>query len=109
MLVRAEPAPHSLVKMQMYVALIVVALAGHSWAIDKCLIVEALRRGNVEIKGYTMEDYLCLAEQASNYNIQLTNGQDYGLYQINSYWWCDDGRTVGRKNLCGIPCSRNTF
>ncbi|KAM4622989.1 lysozyme C II-like [Discoglossus pictus] len=107
MLVRAELAPHSLVKMQMYVALIVIALAGPSWAIDRCRVVEALRYGGVVgIKGYTLEDYLCLVHYGSYYDSYLNiSPSEYGVFQINSYWWCDDGRTVGRKNLCGIRCS----
>jgi len=31
-------------------------------------------------------------------------GKDYGIFQINSFKWCDDG-TQGGKNLCNVPCS----
>uniref|UniRef100_A0A6I8RJ71 MGC89221 protein n=1 Tax=Xenopus tropicalis TaxID=8364 RepID=A0A6I8RJ71_XENTR len=48
---------------------------------------------------------VCLAYQASRYDTSLNRSPtEYGIFQINSYWWCDDGRTVGRKNLCGMSC-----
>lgn len=31
-------------------------------------------------------------------------GKDYGIFQINSFKWCEDG-TPGGKNQCKVPCS----
>lgn len=31
-------------------------------------------------------------------------GKDYGIFQINSYKWCEDG-TPGGKNLCKVNCA----
>ncbi|XP_053550559.1 lysozyme C [Bombina bombina] len=92
--------------MQMYLVLVLVALAGNSFALDRCSVVRALRNGGVVgIKGYTLGDYVCLVHYASYYDEYLNRSpSEYGIFQINSYWWCDDGRTVGRKNLCGVPC-----
>ncbi|XP_053550572.1 lysozyme C [Bombina bombina] len=92
--------------MQMYLVLVLVALAGNSFAMDRCSVVRALRNGGVVgIKGYTLGDYVCLVHYASYYDEYLNRSpSEYGIFQINSYWWCDDGRTVGRKNLCGVPC-----
>lgn len=35
-------------------------------------------------------------------------GKDYGIFQINSFKWCDDG-TPGGKNKCKIPCSGTLY
>ena len=52
---------------------------------------------------------VCLAKWESNYNTEAINhntdgSTDYGIFQINSRYWCDDGRTPGSKNICGIRC-----
>ncbi len=31
-------------------------------------------------------------------------GKDYGIFQINSFKWCNDGTPDG-KNTCNVPCS----
>lgn len=42
---------------------------------------------------------MCLARWESSYNTQATNynsgdrSTDYGIFQINSHWWCNDGKT----------------
>ncbi|NP_001004951.1 MGC89221 protein precursor [Xenopus tropicalis] len=93
--------------MKIFVLLMITAaFAAHSWALDRCSVVRAIRNGGViGIKGYTLGDYVCLAYQASRYDTSLNRSPtEYGIFQINSYWWCDDGRTVGRKNLCGMSC-----
>ncbi|KAM4691928.1 lysozyme C-like [Rhinophrynus dorsalis] len=95
--------------MKIYVVFILAAaLVGNCWAISRCAVAEAIRNGGViGIKGYTLGDYMCLVHHASAYDTSLHNSvSEYGIFQINSYWWCDDGRTPGRKNLCGIPCTR---
>ncbi|OCT59997.1 lysozyme C [Xenopus laevis] len=93
--------------MKIYLLFLVAfALAGNSWALDRCSVVRAIRRGGVVgIKGYTLGDYVCLAYHASRYDTSLNRSPtEYGIFQINSYWWCDDGKTPRRKNLCGLPC-----
>ncbi|OCT59996.1 lysozyme C [Xenopus laevis] len=93
--------------MKVFVLLMITAaFAPDSWALDRCSVVRAIRNGGViGIKGYTTGDYVCLAYQASRYDTYLNRSPtEYGIFQINSYWWCDDGRTVGRKNLCGMSC-----
>ncbi|XP_069809835.1 lysozyme C-like [Dendropsophus ebraccatus] len=74
---------------------------------DRCKLIEELNKaGIVGIKGYTMGDYVCLAKRISGYDTSLhTSATEFGLFQINSFWWCDDGKTLERKNLCGVQCS----
>uniref|UniRef100_A0A8C5QSA6 Lysozyme n=1 Tax=Leptobrachium leishanense TaxID=445787 RepID=A0A8C5QSA6_9ANUR len=49
---------------------------------------------------------MCLALHSSNYDTSLNaSPTEYGVFQINSYWWCNDGVTVSRKNMCGMVCT----
>ncbi|XP_075703052.1 lysozyme C-like [Rhinoderma darwinii] len=93
--------------MKIFTILILIAvLADLSSAIDKCTLQRTLRNSNlIGYKGYSLGDYMCLAHHASNYDTSLNRSPtEYGIFQINSYWWCDDGYTPGRKNLCQISC-----
>uniref|UniRef100_A0A3Q2QTP6 lysozyme n=1 Tax=Fundulus heteroclitus TaxID=8078 RepID=A0A3Q2QTP6_FUNHE len=52
---------------------------------------------------------VCLTQHESNFNTRAINrntdgSTDYGIFQINSKWWCSDGG-VSRGNGCGIRCS----
>ncbi|CAH2273657.1 lysozyme C [Pelobates cultripes] len=53
---------------------------------------------------------ICLARYESNYNTAAVNNngpsRDYGIFQINSKWWCNDGKTSGSKNACRISCQK---
>jgi hypothetical protein len=57
---------------------------------------------------------MCIAKWESNYNTGATNynpgdkSTDYGIFQINSRYWCDDGKTPGAKNACGVSCKGKT-
>lgn len=50
---------------------------------------------------------VCLTEWESHYNTQAVNhnvgSTDYGIFQINSRWWCDDHQTQ-TANGCRIDC-----
>ena len=57
---------------------------------------------------------LCLTKWESSYNTKATNynpsseNTDYGIFQINSKWWCNDGKTPRAVNGCGVSCSGKT-
>ncbi|CAI9574236.1 unnamed protein product [Staurois parvus] len=58
--------------------------------------------------GYSAANWICLAYYESRYNTAAVNNngpsRDYGIFQINSKWWCNDGKTSNAKNACGISC-----
>ncbi|KAB0365733.1 hypothetical protein FD754_009889 [Muntiacus muntjak] len=66
-------------------------------------------------KGVSLADWMCLTYGESRYNTQVTNynpgskSTDYGLFQINSKWWCDDGKTPRATNGCGVSCSAHLY
>ncbi|XP_030049767.1 lysozyme C-1 [Microcaecilia unicolor] len=77
---------------------------------SKCELASALKRGGMAgYHGITLANWMCLAYYESGYNTAAVNNngpsRDYGIFQINSYWWCNDGKTRGSKNACGISCS----
>ncbi|XP_077314557.1 lysozyme C-like [Lithobates pipiens] len=87
-------------------SLLIVAVS--SVKLDRCTFIAKLKKvpGLIGYKGYTVGDYVCLANFISNFETSLHNSKDeYGIMQINSYWWCDDGIKPGRKNLCGVNCN----
>ncbi|XP_053309294.1 lysozyme C-1-like [Spea bombifrons] len=90
-----------------FLLLLLLAPAANCWVIDKCALAQKLKEGGViGIKNYKLEDYLCLAHYASGYDTSMhTSRTEYGIFQINSFWWCTDGKTIGRKNICGMRCS----
>ncbi|KAM9113400.1 lysozyme C-like [Pangshura tecta] len=54
---------------------------------------------------------VCLAKHESSYNTRAINrnkdgSSDYGIFQLNSKYWCYDGRTPGASNGCRIHCSK---
>nr|XP_023508115.1 lysozyme-like protein 6 isoform X1 [Equus caballus] len=51
---------------------------------------------------------LCLAFVQSNFNISKVNENtdgsfDYGIFQINSHYWCNDHKSHS-ENLCDVDC-----
>ncbi|NWU20547.1 LYSC protein, partial [Dyaphorophyia castanea] len=79
--------------------------------ISRCEMVRILRRHGFEgFVGKTVADWMCLVKYESSYNTKAYNNngpsRDYGIFQINSKYWCNDGRTAGAKNACHINCSQ---
>ncbi|XP_062906340.1 lysozyme C-like [Mobula hypostoma] len=83
---------------------------------ERCELARTLKKFGMDgYERYSLANWVCMAFYESHYNTTAINhnrwhGQivstDYGIFQINSKWWCNDGVTKGAKNLCNIPCSR---
>ncbi|XP_073478633.1 lysozyme C-1-like [Aquarana catesbeiana] len=58
--------------------------------------------------GISAANWICLAYYESGYNTNAVNNngpsRDYGIFQINSKWWCNDGKTAHAVNACKISC-----
>ncbi|XP_076967494.1 lysozyme C-like [Tamandua tetradactyla] len=79
---------------------------------ERCEFARALKaRGMDGFRGISLPNWVCLARWESGYNTRAVNynrgdrSTDYGIFQINSRYWCNDGKTPGAVNACGIPCS----
>uniref|UniRef100_A0A8C0XMK8 lysozyme n=1 Tax=Castor canadensis TaxID=51338 RepID=A0A8C0XMK8_CASCN len=75
-----------------------------------CELARTLKsKGMDGYKGIKLSQWMCIAKWESNYNTGVTNrnrdkSTDYGIFQINSRYWCNDGKTPGAKNACGVSC-----
>ncbi|XP_057613868.1 lysozyme C-2-like [Chionomys nivalis] len=79
---------------------------------ERCEFARILKSNGMDgYRGVSLADWVCLAQHESNFNTRATNynsrGQstDYGIFQINSRYWCNDGKTPKAVNACGISCS----
>ncbi|XP_017657115.1 lysozyme C isoform X1 [Nannospalax galili] len=79
---------------------------------ERCELARSLKRHGMDgYRGISLANWVCLARWESSYNTQAQNynpgsqSTDYGIFQINSRYWCNDGKTPRAVNGCRIPCS----
>uniref|UniRef100_A0A4X2KD57 lysozyme n=1 Tax=Vombatus ursinus TaxID=29139 RepID=A0A4X2KD57_VOMUR len=96
-------------KILILLGTIFLPVAVHGKVMERCELARILKKYGMD--GYnsiSLADWVCLAKWASNYNTKakyrndVDGGTDYGIFQINSFYWCNDGRTPGAMNGCGI-------
>jgi len=73
----------------------------------ECQVYNYLQKSG--FPGYTIPTMVCISKYESSYNCDATNkntdgSTDYGLMQINSYYWCS-GDALSKYNECKIACS----
>ncbi|XP_064139975.1 lysozyme C, kidney isozyme isoform X1 [Loxodonta africana] len=78
---------------------------------ERCELARTLKRYGMDgFRGISLANWVCLTKWESDYNTQATNynpgdkSTDYGIFQINSHYWCNDGKTPRAVNACGISC-----
>ena len=74
---------------------------------SECQISSYLKKSG--FPDYTIPTMVCISKYESSYNCDATNkntdgSTDYGLMQINSYYWCS-GDPKSKYNSCGTSCS----
>uniref|UniRef100_A0A8C9ZTA9 lysozyme n=1 Tax=Sander lucioperca TaxID=283035 RepID=A0A8C9ZTA9_SANLU len=95
--------------MRCLVFLLFVALA-NAKVYQRCEWARVLKdHGMDKYLGISLADWVCLSQWESSYNTSATHhntdgSTDYGIFQINSRWWCTDGLTP-TQNACNINCS----
>ncbi|KAM9323051.1 lysozyme C-like [Pholidichthys leucotaenia] len=73
--------------------------------------LELKNRGLDGFSGVSLANWVCLTRWESDYNTKAINhntdgSTDYGIFQINSRYWCHDTTTPGHTyNECNINCS----
>ncbi|XP_076967496.1 lysozyme C, intestinal isozyme-like [Tamandua tetradactyla] len=78
---------------------------------ERCELARALKKLGLDgYKEISLSNWMCLVRWESGYNTGTTNynrnrSTDYGIFQINSQYWCNDGKTPRAINNCGISCS----
>ncbi|XP_051538777.1 lysozyme C [Myxocyprinus asiaticus] len=97
----------------MRVAIVVVCLmwlsSCESIRLSRCDVVRIFKKEGLDgFEGFSVGNYVCTAFWESKFKTHKVRtadvGKDYGIFQINSFKWCDDG-TAGGKNKCKMPCA----
>ncbi|KAM3599627.1 uncharacterized protein V6R79_008796 [Siganus canaliculatus] len=95
--------------MKSLVLLLLVAVASAK-VYDRCEWARVLKSYGMDgYRGISLADWVCLSKWESHYNTNAINhntdgSTDYGIFQINSRWWCTDGKGHS-SNACNIQCS----
>ncbi|XP_023672108.2 lysozyme C-like [Paramormyrops kingsleyae] len=77
---------------------------------SRCELAQKLEASGMDgYHGYSLADWICLVQWESDYNTEAIDhdsdgSTDYGIFQINSRWWCNNYQTP-TSNGCGIDCS----
>ncbi|XP_038609203.1 lysozyme C I-like [Tachyglossus aculeatus] len=96
--------------MKSLILLCVLLVASQAKVFKKCELSRVMKQnGLADYLGITLPNWVCMAYQESGYNTQviqhISDGStSYGIFQINSHHWCDDGKTRGARNDCKISC-----
>jgi len=74
---------------------------------SECQVASYLRKSG--FPEYSIPTMVCTSKYESSYNCDATNkntdgSTDYGLMQINSYYWCS-GDPLSKYNSCGTTCT----
>ncbi|CAI9577779.1 unnamed protein product [Staurois parvus] len=76
--------------------------------LSRCEFVKIAQSKLNGVAGASTADWVCLVKHESDFNTAAINhngrSRDYGLFQINSQYWCNDGKTAGATNGCNIDC-----
>lgn len=74
---------------------------------SECSVAKYLR--NAGFPSNTIGTMVCISKYESSWNCDATNknvdgSTDYGLFEINSYYWCS-GDPTSKYNECGTSCT----
>ncbi|XP_041825416.1 lysozyme C-like [Melanotaenia boesemani] len=95
--------------MKSLVFLLLVA-AANARVFERCEWARVLKSYGMDgYRGYSLANWVCLTQWESEYTTTKINhntdgSTDYGIFQINSRWWCNDGQTK-TSNGCNLSCS----
>ncbi|KAG7487354.1 hypothetical protein MATL_G00022320 [Megalops atlanticus] len=77
--------------------------------LGRCEVARIFKEQGLDgFEGYALGNYVCMSFWESKWKTHKVRdssnvGKDYGIFQINSFKWCDDGTAEGR-NICGVKC-----
>ncbi|XP_069748527.1 lysozyme C-1/C-2-like [Narcine bancroftii] len=102
--------------MKILVALSFLLTVVSAEVFSRCQIVHAIKNSKlIDFTQYSVADWVCMASHESSYNTLAVNYQrgsdgkiwsaDYGIFQINSKWWCVDTMFPFGANGCHVNCN----
>ncbi|XP_030598329.1 lysozyme C-like [Archocentrus centrarchus] len=89
---------------------VLLVAAASAKTFQRCEWARTLKaRGMDGYRNVSLADWVCLTKWESSYNTMAKHhnndgSTDFGIFQINSYWWCND-QIMSSKNGCNINCS----
>ncbi|XP_029985571.1 lysozyme C-like [Sphaeramia orbicularis] len=89
--------------------LLLTAVAVTGRRFERCEWARTLRDYGMDgYRGISLANWVCLTRWESNYRTDATNhnrdnSTDYGIFQINNRWWCQD-EGFKSANGCKISC-----
>ncbi|XP_043825074.1 lysozyme C-like [Dromiciops gliroides] len=99
-------------KVLFLLGLIFLPMVVHGIQLERCEFARRIKQLGMDgYHGISLATWVCLVEAESNFNTEATNynpedkSTDYGIYQINSHYWCNDGKTPDASNGCNVQCS----
>ncbi|XP_074872605.1 lysozyme C, milk isozyme-like [Carettochelys insculpta] len=86
-----------------------LSMGGQGKIFTRCELAQALKDGGMDgYEGYSLANWVCLAFYESGFDTAAVvanpdGSTDYGIFQINSGWWCQDSQGSS-ENLCHVLC-----
>ncbi|CAI5789479.1 lysozyme C, milk isozyme-like [Podarcis lilfordi] len=78
---------------------------------DKCELAKSLKQKGLDgYHGISLADWVCTAFYESRFDTSAVGppdshgNRDYGIFQISSRWWCDNGHRP-TENVCKTSCN----
>ncbi|XDB50286.1 hypothetical protein AB1E18_003854 [Capra hircus] len=100
------------VRAVLILGLLLLSVTVQGKKFQRCELARTLKKLGLDgYKGVSLANWLCLTKWESSYNTKATNynpsseNTDYGIFQINSKWWCNDGKTPKAVDGCHVSRS----
>ncbi|XP_066469533.1 lysozyme C, milk isozyme-like [Tiliqua scincoides] len=101
-------------KVLAFTLLCLLVAANEAKVFGKCELARLLKKHGMDgYQGYSLGNWICMAYFESRFNTRLKgpknsdSSHDYGIFQINSRWWCSNGQGK-TNNGCKASCSKFT-
>ncbi|XP_034255541.1 lysozyme C-like [Thrips palmi] len=96
--------PAGLVCSSAALLVLLAAVPAHGRIYGECELARELKQNGFPVS--QIPTFVCIAYHESRYDTAAVSKPnrdksiDYGIFQINSRWWCDRGPKLG----CGVAC-----
>ncbi|XP_035995875.1 lysozyme C [Fundulus heteroclitus] len=91
--------------------LLLVAVLVDGIVFERCQWARTMKNYGMDgYHGISLANWVCLTYWESSFNTAAINhnrdkSTDFGIFQINSHWWCNDTQ-IRTANGCHIMCSQ---
>ncbi|XP_030375508.1 lysozyme E-like isoform X2 [Scaptodrosophila lebanonensis] len=102
--------------MKAFIVLVALALAAPAFAapafgrtMDRCALAREMSR--LGVPRDQLARWTCIAQHESSYRTWVVGpsnsdgSNDYGIFQINNYYWCQPSNGRFSHNICGMSCN----